>query len=85
MARFEDAVDARFVLDGLKSQLKSINYNPDLKKYFENLESMVSELSSLEVVARRTGNTRKVEEYAQKLEESILYFEQLILMARLLQ
>ena len=85
MARFEDAVDARFVLDDLKNQLKSINYNPDLKRYFENLENMVSKLSSLEVVARRTGNTRKVEEYAQKLEESILYLEHLILMAKLIQ
>lgn len=84
MVRFEDSVEAMEIVRDLHSQLKTINFNPDLKRYVENLEKMVSELSSLEVDARRTGNIRKVREYSEKIEESITYFENMLLIAKLM-
>jgi len=82
--KFEDSVEAKEIVYDLKSQLKTINFNPDLKKYVENLEIMISELSSLEVEARRTGNNKKVLEYAKKVDEAISYLENLILIAKLM-
>jgi hypothetical protein len=84
MGRFEDSVEAKEIVYDLKSQLKTINFNPDLKKYVENLEIMINELSSLEVDARRTGNNKKVVEYAEKVDEAISYLENLILIAKLM-
>lgn len=84
MVRFEDSVEAMKIVRDLYSQLKTVNFNPDLKRYVENLEKMVSELSSLEVDARRTGNDRKVREYSEKIEEAITYFENMLLIAKLM-
>lgn len=84
MIRFEDSVEAMEIVRDLHSQLKTIDFNPDLKRYVENLEKMISELSSLEVDARRTGNIRKVREYSEKIEESITYFENMLLIAKLM-
>lgn len=84
MNRFEDSVEAMEIVRDLYSQLKTIDFNPDLKRYVENLEKMASELSSLEVDARRTGNARKVREYREKLQEAITYFENMLLIAKLM-
>jgi hypothetical protein len=85
MAKFKTALEARSILDDIRVQLKGINYNPDLKRYYENLEGMVSDLSSLEVVARRTGNSKRADRYAKEVDNAISYLEHLILMAKLIQ
>ena len=84
ISKFEDSVEAKEIVNDLRKQVKELDYNTDLRKYLENLEKMVMNLSSLEVDARRTGNARKAIEYAKKLEDSITYFEHLLLMAKLM-
>jgi len=84
MVRFEDSVEAKEIIHDLRKQVRELDYNTDLRKYLENLEKMVMHLSSLEVNARRTGNAKKAMEYAEKLDDSITYFEHLLLMAKLM-
>jgi len=84
MVRFEDSVEAKEIIHDLRTQVRGLDYNADLRKYLENLEKMVMHLSSLEVNARRTGNAKKAMEYAKELDDSITYFEHLLLMAKLM-
>lgn len=64
--------------------MSSSGYNPDLKKVYVNINSMVTELSKLEVEARRTHNNLKVEERLIKINEAIDRLEKLLLIAKLI-
>lgn len=84
-SRFTTAIEAGKVVDELRRQLKTINYNNDLHKLLRNIDKQVSDLSSAEVIARQSHKPRLVEEPIKKLQESIDYFEKLILIAKLSQ
>lgn len=70
--------------DRLVGIISSCGYNPDLKKVFNNINSMITELSKLEVEARRTHNNLKVEECLIKINEAIDRLEKLLLIAKLI-
>lgn len=73
--------DVSFELDQL---LVSVDFNPDLHKLFFNIQSMVTELSKIEVELKRTRNTRRFEEQLEKINQAIDYLEKLVLMAKLI-
>lgn len=58
----------------LNSQIRSLNFNPDLNKMKRNLEKMVTELNKAEVDARRL----KTNKYIQpKIDEINIAIDQL--------
>ena len=81
--RFDTAIEASKILDDLRKQLKTINYNKDLHKLFRNTEKLVGTLGSIEVKARQSHKPSLVDETRNELANSIDYLEKLLLIARL--
>lgn len=79
------ASDWQSVEQELHQLIRTVNYNPDLVKMKRNLDSMVSELSRQEVVARRTKNPRYLQPQLDSINESINNIEKWILMLQLTQ
>jgi hypothetical protein len=69
----------------LKRELDSIGYNPDLKKMYNNITNMVTELSKLEVTARRINRDSYTNPLLEKINLAIDHLEKLILMAKLMK
>lgn len=83
--KIERALDwnqARCEMDTLMS---SIGYNPDLRKMLKNIDSMVTELSKLEVSFRRTHKYTLMDSEVEKINLAINHLEKLILVAKLMQ
>jgi hypothetical protein len=81
---FDTALEARHIIMDLRIQLKRLPYNPDLLKFCNNIGEMNSQLSRLEVEARRTRKTSKVDAHREDLVKAIKHLEHLILMAKLM-
>jgi hypothetical protein len=85
MARtFDTALEARDIIIDLRIQLNRLPYNPDLRKLCNNIGEMNSQLSRLEVEARQTRKTRKVDAHKEDMIKAIKHLEHLILMAKLM-
>lgn len=69
----------------IRVELNTIGYNSDLAKLVKNIDIMVSDLSKIEVVARRTKNTTLYNERLQYINNAIDRLEKLILMAKLMR
>jgi len=82
--KIERAIDWNNVSNDLKSQLAGINYNPDLRKMFSNIDKMVTELSKLEVSFRRTQKYSVLDDRVLQINNAINHLEKLILIARLM-
>ena len=79
------AVDYQKVSTELTRELNSLGYNPDFRKILKNIESMVTELSKLEVTARRTkSNTCCVAQLAS-INAAIQHLEKVMLIAKLMK
>lgn len=85
MREINSAIEASKILDELRAQLHTINYNKDLRKYLRNIESMITEYSKAEVIARRQGGPKYTPSVHQKLVDSINYLEKMIILAKLMQ
>jgi hypothetical protein len=83
--KIEKATDWQDVLTKLRSQMLSIGYNPDLQRMLNNISSMVSELSKLEVDARRTRVEHYAKEKVNEINKSIDHLEKLLLIAELMR
>ena len=83
--KIEKATDWQDILTKLRSQMLSIGYNPDLNKMLNNISSMVSELSNLEVTARRTRVEHYAKEKVNEINKSIDHLEKLLLIAELMR
>jgi hypothetical protein len=81
---FDTALEARHIIMDLRIQLKRLPYNPDLLKFCNNIGEMNSQLSRLEVEARRTRKTGKVDAHKEEMIKAIKHLENLILMAKLM-
>lgn len=68
----------------IRIDLRQIGYNADFEKFVYNLDKMVSELSKIEVVARRTHNPVLYTEKLEEVNAAIDRLEKLILMAKLI-
>jgi hypothetical protein len=85
MARtFDTALEARDIIIDLRIQLNRLPYNPDLRKLCNNIGEMNSQLSRLEVEARQTRKTHKVDAHKEDMIKAIKHLEHLILMAKLM-
>ena len=83
--KIEKATDWQDVHTKLRSQMLSIGYNPDLNKMLNNISSMVSELSNLEVTARRTRIEHYTKKKVNEINKSIDHLEKLLLIAQLMR
>jgi hypothetical protein len=86
-AEFTTAIEAQKVIDGLRKQLKTMKYNPDLKKMVANLDPLVDDLSRAEVQARRSPGSRSagVESSKIRLQDAISYAEKMLFLAKFCQ
>lgn len=85
MREFKNAIEASKIVDELRAQLHTINFNSDLRKYLRNIEAQVTQLSKAEVIARRNNSDGYMSISHQKLTDSINYLEKMILLAKLMQ
>ena len=81
---FSNAIEARELVLSLRIQLNRMPYNPDLRRYCDNLGKMVSALSAVEVEARRSRRAEKYEIQADNLVKAVAHLQQLMLMHRLM-
>lgn len=81
---FDTAIEARDIIIDLRIQLNRLPYNPDLRKLCNNIGEMNSTLSRLEVEARQTRKTHKVDVHKEDMIKAIKHLEHLILMAKLM-
>ena len=82
---FETAIEARKIVDDFHRQLKTLKYNPDLKKMATNLDQLVSDLSKAEVLARTNRAPSITDKPREELAEAIDRLDKYILMLRLFQ
>ena len=83
--KIETALDWQEVSMQIRRDLNSIGYNPDLKKLFDNIQLMVTELSKLEVNGRRIRSTTYTQTQVKKINNAIDHLEKLILMGLLMK
>ncbi len=83
--KIERALDWNQVSNDLKSQLNSVGYNPDLHKFYNNINLMVTELSKLEVSFRRTQKYEILDNKVEQINNAIDRLEKLVLMAKLMK
>ena len=83
--KIERAIDWDKVGLDLQSQLSKIDYNPDLKRMFKNIDNMITELSKLEVSFRRTQKYAILDDKVLQINNAIDRLEKLILIAQLMR
>jgi len=79
------AIDWQEIRSNLRVELNSIGYNPDLQKMLKNIDSMVTELSKLEVAARRNHSTIFTKEKVDQINKAIKHLQQFLLVAKLMK
>lgn len=85
LPEFKTAIEAQKVADDLRKQLRTLNYNPDLKKMLLNIEGMINEFSIVEVKARQNNTPRMSDTQRQKLLDAMITMDRLLFLARLCQ
>lgn len=85
MTDITTATDARSACDAILLELQQLPWNADLRKLLKNLDSMVTEISRKEVIARRTKHGASMVEPLQAFNKALNHLNNLILMARLMQ
>jgi transaldolase len=83
--KIQNSLEWQKINSDLSKQLSGVGYNPDLHKMLANITKMVSELSSLEVEARRKKSTHMTREKVNNINKAINHLEKLILMATLMR
>lgn len=81
----QNSLDWQKINSDLASQLAGVGYNPDLHKMLSNISKMVSELSNLEVEARRSKSSLRAQVKVNDINKAINHLEKLILMAMLMR
>lgn len=85
MNTFTNTTEARDAIDKMRVELYRMRYNADLRRILKNLEEMVSEMSKLEVEARRTQCYDRVHSLGHKAFEAYSHMQHLMLIARLVE
>jgi hypothetical protein len=83
--KIEISTDWQEVHRLLKAEMTTIGYNSDFYKMLKNIDSMVSELSKIEVVARRTRSTVLHMEHITKINQAIDHLSKVLIMAKLMR
>jgi hypothetical protein len=84
MITVHNVSEGREACDNLRKELSQLSYNPDLQKMLRNIDSMVTELSKLEVNSRRLKSSIHVQDQLDKINSSLNHLNSLILMARIM-
>lgn len=82
--RIENSLDWVEVGGELTKQLHKLPYNLDLRKMIRNIDSMIIELSKLEVEARRLHKPKHTKEKVDTINKAIDHLEKLMLIAQLM-
>jgi len=84
--KIESSLDWHEVYNKLRLQIQQLGwYNPDLQRLLNNITTMVTELSKLEVTFRRTHKHSMLTETISEINKAIDHLEKLILMAKLMK
>lgn len=83
--KIERALDWNGIAGTISGELAYIGYNPDLHRMYQNIGKMVTELSKLEVQARRTQKFSHLDDKVAEINKAIDHLEKLILMAKLMK
>ena len=83
--KIQQALDWNKVSSELRTQLRTVPYNPDLHRMQANINSMVVELSRLEVECRRRPHDSRLVTRVEEINQAIDRLEKLILMAKLMR
>ena len=83
--QIQTALDWQEISAQIRRDLDRVGYNPDLKKMFNNLQLMVTELSKLEVDGRRLRAKDYTQNQVEKINKAIDHLEKLILMGLLMK
>jgi hypothetical protein len=68
----------------LMTQMRKLDYAPDLRRMLKNIDTMVVELSKLEVESRRTKSTTRSDGQLRRINESIDALEKWLMLAILM-
>ena len=83
--KFSNAIEARQYLDSLQKQIRSLSFNPDMRKLWANIVPMVDELSTIEVRCRQRNNWNAADIYRAEMQENCNLIEKYILMLTLME
>ena len=83
--KFSNAIEARKYLDSLQVQIKRISFNADIRQIWANVNTMVDELSTIEVRCRQKNNWNAAAKYRAKMHENCNLIEKYILMLTLME
>jgi len=83
--KIQTALDWQEVSMQIRNDLDRVGYNPDLRKMYNNIQIMVTELSKLEVNGRRIKSTDFTQKEVEKINKAIDHLEKLILMGLLMK
>ena len=82
--RFNTAEEARKYVDAFRHSKINLAFNQDSVRILNNVIKIVSELSRLEVEARQSRRTHKVDECKIRLDNAIDHLEKLLIIAKLM-
>jgi hypothetical protein len=69
----------------LESKISQLDYSPDIRKMLKNIDSMITDLSKIEVEARRTRRDNHAKAQLEKINLAVDTVEKWIVMAVLYQ
>lgn len=82
--KIESSLDWGEVGGELTRQLNKLPYNRDLRKFINNIDHMIVDLSKAEVEARRINKLEYTKEKVDSINQAIDHLEKLILIAQLM-
>jgi hypothetical protein len=83
--KIEISTDWQEVYRKLRLEMNAVGHNADLYRMLGNIDKMVSELSKIEVEARRTRSTVLYREKLESINYAIDRLEKLVIMAKLMK
>jgi hypothetical protein len=83
--KIEVSTDWQEIHRKLRLEMNAVGYNADLDRMLSNIDKMVSDLSKIEVEARRTRSTVLYREKLEAINNAIDRLEKLIIMAKLMR
>jgi hypothetical protein len=69
----------------IRDKMSTLGYNPDLQKVYWNIDKMITELSKLEVDARRTQKFSYLDAKVEEINKAIHHLDQLILIGLIMK
>jgi hypothetical protein len=82
--KINNSLDWPKVRGELSTDISKLNYDPSLRLMLKNIDTMVSELSKIEVEARRTKSTYLTAAKLDKINESIDALDKFVMLGILL-